>query len=179
MLRRMRTFRLLLVLVCGLAASPRMQARGDAPDSGPRFPASVTTIGGEKLDVAALARRRSLVIVTLKATWCQVCQTQLLRLKRRLPEIKPCGATFLVLAPGPRSELRSIQQRIDFPYPFVEDVGLSIAKRLGLQMSKTEILPSLLILGPDLSIQWMQRGRGPGSYADGALVEALDCGNSI
>ncbi len=152
-------------------------SQGDAPLL--RFPATVSTIEGEELDLKKIARKHTLVVVTLKATWCPVCQAQLARIKSKLPEIKPCGVSFLVLAPGPKSQLRSIKKKIGFPYPFVEDVDLTIAKKLGLQLSEREIVPSIFILNSDLSVGWMQRGRNARSYGDSALIEKINCGNWI
>jgi peroxiredoxin len=144
-----------------------------------RFPAKVVAIDGEEIDVAALASRGTLVVVTLKATWCPVCQKQLARIKSKLAEIEPCGVDFVVLSPGPRAELRAIRERIGFPYPFVEDVDLAIADRMGLRMSKDQIFPSIFILNPDLSVGWMQRGRNARFYGDPALVEKINCGGWV
>ena len=152
-------------------------SQGDAPLL--RFPATVSTIEGEQLDLKKIATKHTLVVVTLKATWCPVCQSQLARIKSKLSEIKPCGVSFLVLAPGPKSQLRSIKKKIGFPYPFVEDVDLTIAKKLGLQLSEREIVPSIFILNSDLSVGWMQRGRNARSYGDSALLEKINCGNWI
>ena len=77
-------------------------AAGDAP----RFPIRVTTIDGEVIDVAALARRTTLVIVTLKAPGCPVCQRQLERIKQQRDYLADCGVSFLVLAPGPADQAR-------------------------------------------------------------------------
>ncbi len=149
----------------------------DAPPL--RFPATVSTIEGEELDLKEIAKKKTLVVVTLKATWCPVCQTQLARIKRKLPEIKPCGVSFLVLAPGPKSQLKAIKEKTGFPYPFVEDVDLAIAKKLGLQMSEEEIFPSIFMLNPDLSVGWMQRGRNSSYYGDDALIKKINCGDWI
>lgn len=143
------------------------------------FPRKVTTIEGQTLDVQKLARQKTLVVITLKATWCPVCQVQLMRIKSKLPEIQACGVGFLVLAPGPRSELESIKERIGFPYPFIEDVDLAIAKRLGLQLAEDQISPAIFILDSDLSVAWMQRGRNASYFGDPALLEKINCGDWI
>lgn len=146
---------------------------------GNKFPSRVSGLDGKFIDVRKLAERWKVVVITLKATWCPVCQNQLLRIKKRLEDPASCGVTYLVLSPGPVSDLRAIQKRIGFPYPFIEDKNLSIAKSLGLQMSEAEIFPSIFILGPDLMVQWMQRGRGAQSYGDPALMETVDCAGLI
>lgn len=139
-----------------------------------RFPAEVTSIEGKIIDVAKLAQGQPVVVVTLKATWCRVCQEQLYRIKARLSR-SHCRVTFLVLSPGPREDLKKIRERIGFPFPFVEDRGLVIARSLGLQMSETEILPAMFILRSDRSVGWIQMGRGPAHFGDRELLEKLDC----
>ena len=174
----MKTIVLLGTLLATLAsASPGSGRTTSVPEA--RFPARVATIDGQDLDVAKLAAQNTLVVVTLKATWCPVCRHQLERIRDKLPEIEGCGVTFLVLAPGPRRALKEIQKQVGFPYPFVEDVDLRIAKRLRLQMSEKEIFPSILILRQDLSVGWMQRGRNARRYGDAALLATVNCGDWI
>ena len=139
-----------------------------------RFPERVTSVEGKLIDVAKLGREQRVVVVTLKATWCRVCQEQLYRIKARLP-LSHCGVTFLVLSPGPVEALKSIQKRTGFPYPFVEDRDLAIAKSLGLKMSEAEMMPAILILRRDRSVGWMLRGRGPSSFPDRELLDEIDC----
>ena len=75
-----RAIRLLFVTALTLAAvlssaqEPRL------------FPAELVDIDGQRIDITELAANDHLVVVTLKATWCPVCQQQLLRLKELLPE---------------------------------------------------------------------------------------------
>ena len=57
-------------------------AEAPLPDS--KFPAEVIAANGKKIDVAKLAKNQRVVVVTLKATWCQVCQQQLIRIKKQL-----------------------------------------------------------------------------------------------
>ena len=148
-------------------------------EPGAAFPRHLRTVAGEVLDLKELARHKTLVVITLKATWCPVCQRQLARIREKLPEILRCGVTFLVLSPGPASELRGVRERSGFPYPFVEDVDLKIAESLGLRLGEREIIPSILILKEDLRVGWMQQGRNPGSYGDPALLERINCGSWI
>ncbi len=144
-----------------------------------RFPEKVTAIDGYDVDVKQLATAKTLVVVTLKATWCEVCQRQLMRIKKRLTESEACGVSYLVLAPGPRKQLLEIQKKIKFPFPFIEDTDLRIAKSLGLQMSEDEILPSIFILTSDLKVGWMQAGRSDLNYGDPALFEKIKCADWI
>ena len=87
----------------------------------------------------------------------------MLRLKWRLAELQVCGATFIMLSPGPADELRKIQKRTEFPYPFVEDKGLALAKKLKLQIAADQIQPAIFAVNKKREIAWMQWGRN-GSY---------------
>lgn len=155
--------------------------RGDeepAPEE-PKFPAMVMSVDGREIDVRKLAEGRRVVVVTLKAAWCPVCQKQLLRIKKKLPDQAGCGVTYLVLSPGPASELRAIREDTGFPYPFIEDKGLAFAESLGLRMSEKEITPSIFLLRSDLSIRWMQNPRSAGYYGDSELAQVLRCAELI
>jgi peroxiredoxin len=138
-------------------------------------PARLVSVQGETVDVESLASNARLFFVTLKATWCRVCQVQLRRLFAILPRLRSCEATFVVLAPGPRLDLIRIAEETSFPYPFVEDVGLAIARAVGLRLAAGEIEPAIFEVSSDREIVWMQRGRNGSYFGDGALLERLDC----
>lgn len=144
-----------------------------------RFPAVVTDIDQNVLDLEALSRDRNLVVVTLKATWCPVCQRQLVRLRNRLPELEACAVTFVVLAPGPAEELAAIRQRTGFDFPFVLDEGLDIARSLGLALTDEEILPCMLQILPGGKIGWRQLGRNGAYFGDAELKEFFDCTRAV
>lgn len=139
------------------------------------FPAFVTDIDGHRIDVAKLAADGKLVVVTLKATWCPVCQEQLARLRTHLPRLRSCGAHFIVLAPGPTEDLRQIARDSRFPYPFVEDRNLAIARAADLILAPDQIAPAIFVLDAERGIAWLQRGRSGVYYGDGELLERLGC----
>lgn len=141
----------------------------------PRLPAHVESVTGEAVDLAKLARSRSLVVVTVKNPSCPVCAKQLQRIQARLPELKRCGLTFVVLGPGPAEALASLREATGFPYPFVADADLKIAESLGLRLGHKEISPAILIARDDLSVGWIQRGRNAQFFGDGALADAVEC----
>ncbi len=143
------------------------------------FPGAVTDIDGNVHDIAALATENKLVVVTLKAAWCPVCQQQLVRLTHRLPEIRYCRVQFLVLAPGPRDELRKIRERTGFSFPFVEDKDLRLARSLGIAMANDQIMPCMFQVRDDLSIGWTQLGRNGAYFGDEALATYFSCGRMI
>jgi peroxiredoxin len=171
--------RLLFLIACLGVDRPGRAEDAARPETGLRFPRHVRSIAGQEIDLLPLAERKTLVVITLKATWCPVCQEQLRRIQERRADFEPCGVTFLVLGPGPRQELAAIQDRLRFPYPFVEDVDLTIARRLGLAMSEMEIVPAILTLNRDLAVTWVQRGRTGGAFSDAALLERVGCRNAI
>jgi peroxiredoxin len=139
------------------------------------LPATLRDVRGTAVDVAALARRYRLVVVTLKATWCPVCRAQLERLQQELPRLRSCGATFLVLSPGPADALRAVADASGFPYPFVEDRDLAIARSADLVLAPDQIVPAILVANTQREIVWMARGRSAGAFNDEALLAELDC----
>ena len=137
------------------------------------FPGQVTNIDGIKIDVRKLARKKQVVVVTLKATWCPVCQKQLLRLKENIGRIDLDRITFMVLSPGPKTLLKKVRDRTAFPYPFIEDEGLTIAGMLNLRLNENEIIPSVFILDRKLRLRWIRRGRNSRNFGEDALLEEL------
>jgi len=160
---------------CTLAGAPPAISAADRA----RFPEHVETIDGEAIDLAAIAKTKTLVVVTVKATWCPVCRRQLERIQEKRTELERCGVSFVVLGPGPREELRKLRDETGSPDPFVEDRDLAIAGRLGLRLGEDQIEPAILILEPDLEIGWAQLGRSERFYGDGALQRKVDCWLSV
>ena len=144
-----------------------------------KFPAKVTSVRGESIDVAKLAETRRVVVVTLKATWCPVCQEQLRRIRRSLRNPDQCGIAILVLSPGPAEALRQIQTDLGVPFPFIEDRNLKIASSLGLRLADDQIQPSILILERDLSVGWSRVGRSTENFGDPALLREVNCAGLI
>ena len=114
-------------------------------------------------------------MVTLKATWCPVCAQQLVRLERLRPGLENCGATFLVLSPGPGAGIRAVREATGFSARYLEDRDLAIARSLGLQLAPDQITPGLFAIDASLRIAWEQRGRDGAHYGDGQLQEFLGC----
>ena len=160
-----------------LIAAPSLAQERELPET--PFPAKVKSVTGETIDVEALAKKQRVVVVTLKATWCPVCQEQLRRIRKELPDPSECGLTFLVLAPGPADKLRAIQKDTGFDFPFIEDSDLEIAESLGIRMAEDQIWPSILILERDLTVGWMQRGRNAAFFGDPQLLEEVNCAGWI
>lgn len=141
----------------------------------PTLPEVLRDIRGKKIDIAATARSGKLFVITVKATWCPVCRAQLNRIQQQLPRLESCDATFLVLAPGPRSKIEALAGESGFPFPFVEDRDLALADRLNLRLAEDQITPAILAIGPDRTIAWQQRGRSGLYFGDPELLEYLDC----
>lgn len=124
-----------------------------------------------------LAAGHRLVVVTLKATWCSACSRQLVRLRERKEKYAACGVRFVVISPGPRRELKAVADRTRFPYPFVEDVNLDLARTLRLELAEDQIVPAFILLDSERRVAWMQRGRNSAYFGDAALLQHLDCAN--
>jgi peroxiredoxin len=156
----------------GLALALAGVVRAAAPVT---LPATLHDVYGASVDVAELATRHRLVVVTLKTPACPVCRSQLERLRHELPRLRSCGATFIVLAPGPRDALRAVAEETGFPYPFVEDRDLAIARAADLVLAPEQIVPAILVANARREIVWMDRGRNAASFNDPALLAELDC----
>lgn len=164
--------RLLCLAVLLLTLGATLGASAPAPVV---IPATLEDVHGEVVDVGALASRSRLVVITLKAAWCPVCREQLVRLRREVPRLESCGATFVVLAPGPRDALRGVADATGFPYPFVADEGLALARAADLVLAADQMVPAVFGLNERREIVWMERGRSGAMFSDEALFEHLAC----
>lgn len=174
MLPAMRTMRAWwLELATAVVAS--MLAAGHVAAAPAVVPATLHDVRGDVVDVAALASRERLVFVTVKATWCPVCRTQLQRLGRLLPHLRACGVGFVVLVPGESEAVAAIARETSFPYPFVAENAHALAATAGLAADGGELLPGFFVVDAARTVVWQQRGRGAGAFGDGELMAHLGC----
>ena len=171
--------RLLVLALCVLVIAPVVWAQkedgGDNNLNEVSFPAQLTDIAGNRIDVQKLAEEKNLVVVTLKATWCPVCRRQLERIQNILPKLKSCNVTFIVLSPGPAEDLAKIKAALGFNYPFVADEDFAVARSLGLERPGNQIVPCMFQVLPNLRIGWVQLGRNGYYFGDGELKRYFDC----
>tara|TARA_B100000315_G_C14340060_1_gene479156 strand:- start:431 stop:730 length:300 start_codon:yes stop_codon:yes gene_type:complete len=90
-------------------------------------------------------------------------------------QLAVCNVTFLVLSPAPIDKLYKAKETTSFPFPFIVDQDLEIAKSLDLVLNNKEILPSILILNEKLEVEWSQIGRNALYFGDPELMKRLKC----
>ena len=139
------------------------------------FPEIITDIEGNNINLKELTARKTVAVITMKAPDCPVCQTQILRIMQNFDRLAVCNVTFLVLSPAPIETLYKTKEITQFPFPFIVDYNLEIAKSLDLILSETEILPSILILNEELEVEWAQIGRNALFFGDPKLMKHLKC----
>ena len=143
------------------------------------FPSEVISSDGKEINVEKLTEGSTVIIITIKSPSCPVCQTQLIRIGKQLDTFNKCNVTFLVLSPGTSKEVHQVKLTTGFPFPFIPDDDLSIAKALGLLLNPQQILPSIIVLNDNLTINWIQKGRNNIYFGDDELYDYLDCDNWI
>jgi peroxiredoxin len=139
------------------------------------FPEIITNIDGTTINLKEITTQKTVAVITMKSPDCPVCQTQLLRIMQNFDKLSACNVTFLVLAPGPIDKLQEAKELTKFPFPFIVDQDLKIARSLGLIINETQILPSILILNDKLVVEWAQRGRNALYFGDPELMRRLKC----
>ena len=139
------------------------------------FPESIEDIDGNIFNLKDITAKNTVAVITMKSPDCPVCQTQILRIMQNFGRLSACNVTFLILAPGPIEKLREVKELTKFPFPFIMDEGLKIARSLDLLLNETQILPSILILNEKLEIEWLQKGRNALYFGDPKLMKRLKC----
>ena len=139
------------------------------------FPEMINDIDGKTINLKELAVQKTIVVITIKSSDCPVCQTQILRIIESFDKLSACNVTFLVLAPGPEEKLLQAKELTKFPFPFIVDNELKIARSLDFLLNETQILPSILILNDKLEVEWAQRGRNAMYFGDPEFMKHLKC----
>ena len=139
------------------------------------FPESIEDIYGNIINLKELTAKKTVAVITMKSPDCPVCQTQILRIMQIFDRLSACSVTFLILAPGPIEKLREAKELTKFPFPFIIDEKLKIARSLNLLLNNTQILPSIFILNEKLGVEWLQRGRNALYFGDPELMKRLKC----
>ena len=139
------------------------------------FPDSIQDIDGNTINLKELNTKGTVAVITMKSPDCPVCQTQILRIIENFDKLSACNVTFLVLSPGPAEKLQSAKEFTKFPFPFIVDEKLEIARSLDLLLNETQILPSILILNEKLDVGWLQKGRNAIYFGDPELMKRLKC----
>ena len=101
------------------------------------LPDIIMDIDGNTINLKELTAKKTVVIITMKAPDCPVCQTQIVRIMENFDKLSACNVTFLVLAPGPVEKLQKAKELTKFPLPFIVDEGLEIARSLDLLLNET------------------------------------------
>ena len=139
------------------------------------FPEIITDIDGTTINLKEITKQKTVAVITMKSPDCLVCQTQILRIMQNFDKLSVCNVTFLVLAPGPIDKLQKAKELTKFPFPFIVDQDLKIARSLDIIINETQILPSILILNDKLEVEWAQRGRNALYFGDPELMKRLKC----
>ena len=139
------------------------------------FPDSIADIDGNIINLNELTAKGTVAVITMKAPDCPVCQTQILRIMENFDKLSACNVTFLILSPGPVEKLQTTKELTKFPFPFIVDEKLEIARSLDLLLNETQILPSILILNEKLEVRWLQKGRNALYFGDPELMKRLKC----
>jgi len=143
------------------------------------WPNNIYDIDGMKIDVEILSKNKTVCMITIKSIGCPVCTEQLIRFRKKMKEFNRCNVTFIVLAPGVEKGVRELKRKTQFPFPFISDKDLAIAKRFDLIASFFEIMPAIVLFEKDGSVGWSQIGRGPEYFSDQAIIDYIDCSNWI
>ena len=72
-------------------------------------------------------------------------------------------------------KLQTTKELTKFPFPFIVDNELKIARSLDLIINENQILPSILILNDKLKVEWAQKGRNTFYFGDPELMKHLKC----
>ena len=96
------------------------------------FPNYITDVDGNELSFSSLAENKTVCLITLKSINFPTCLEQLKRFKEKITQFQKCNLTFFVLAYADNRSIKALIKKLDFPFPFIQDVDFMISKKFDL-----------------------------------------------
>ena len=143
------------------------------------FPDNITDVDGNEVSFSRLAKNKTVCLITLKSINCPICLEQLKRLKEKITQFQKCNLTFVVLVYADNRSIKAIIEKVDFPFPFIQDVDFMISKKFNLDNQPFELRPAIILFNGDRTIKWKKIGRTNKYFSDQAIEDYLDCDNWI
>ena len=143
------------------------------------FPNYITTVDGNELSFSSLAENKTVCITTLKSINCSTSLEQLKRFKEKLIRFQKCNLTFVILAYADNKSIKALVEKVDFPFPLIQDVDFMISKKFNLDHQPFELRPAIVLFNGDGTIKWKKIGRSNQCFSDQAIEDYLDCDNWI
>ena len=143
------------------------------------FPNYIMDVDGNELSFSSLAENKTVCLITLKSINFPTCLEQLKRFKEKITEFQKCNLTFVVLAYAENKSIKALITKVDFPFPFIQDVDFMISKKLNLDNQPFELKPAIILFNGDRTIKWKKIGRSNQYFSDQAIEDYLDCDNWI
>ena len=143
------------------------------------FPNYVTDVDGNELSFSSLAENKPVCLITLKSINCPICLEQLKRFKEKIIQFQKCNLTFVVLAYANNKSIKALVEKMDLPFPCIQDVDFMISKKFNLDNQPFELIPAIVLFNGDGTIKWKKIGRSHQYFSDQAIEDYLDCDNWI
>lgn len=132
------TFMRFIVII--LLVLPSSVLALDVGDPAPPFEAQTTA--GDKI-VLAKMKGNNAIFLTFWATWCQVCKTEIPRLKEIHAQYAPKGMPLIAINVGVNDSVKKVQKYLEhygITYPVIFDTNSKITKLYGVQGTPTVVI---------------------------------------
>lgn len=106
---------------------------------------------GHEVSSSALLSKGPLLITFYRGEWCPFCNLALRAFQLRLAEFEAKNVTFIAISPElPDTSLSTVEKN-ELKYPVLSDVGLKLARKLGIVWKQPETLRGVFdAFGTDL-----------------------------
>ena len=148
-------------------------------DSENLFPNYVTDVDGNELSFSSLAENKTVCLITLKSINCPTCLEQLKRFKEKIIQFQKCNLTFVVLAYADNKSIKALVEKMDLPFPCIQDVDFMISKKFNLDNQPFELIPAIVLFNGDGTIKWKKTVRSNQYFSDQVIEDYLDYDNWI
>lgn len=98
---------------------------------------------GEPVRLRALLNQGPVAIVFYRGGWCPYCNLHLRGFQRRLPEFHELHAQVVAISPQLPDNSLSTQEKDEFTFPVLSDVGNKVARQFGIVFHLSDKLAEL------------------------------------
>jgi len=144
---------ILLHVYVKLWTKPAFESAGEKVGQ-PAAPFERTTLQGDPLQLAAIARTRKLVILNFWESWCGPCQMEMPDLQKLYAAHQNQGVILIgIYGSSSDDSVKKIIQERSLTFPMVRDLDGALSKAYGVNA-----VPSTFVIGPDLKILRSREG---------------------
>jgi peroxiredoxin len=120
---------------------------------------TLTTSGGEQLDLAEAVKEKPAVLMFYRGGWCGYCNAQMGQLQEIEDDITALGYQILAISPDPADKLQESIIKHEMKYTLLYDKDLAVSKTFGI-VFKLDESTEKRYLGAEIPLKFDSQANG-------------------